>query len=146
MAGVLEIKKRLERVKANLPALAQESVYESRTEFEESQKDQLFKGSDAAGNSFRQYKNSDYASMKNQANPLPGYGYPDLYLTGAFYNGIYVKVENGRVIIGSSDSKAPKLEKKYKPVFGLAHDEMRAFLYNSLKPVYQKKVVDFFKS
>jgi hypothetical protein len=57
-----------------------------------------------------------------------------------------VKIQNGKMIIGSTDSKAPMLEKKYKHVFGLASEEMHAFLYNSLKPAYQKKVLEFFKS
>lgn len=137
---------RLERLKTNLPAIAEQSVYESRDEYTEDQKEQLFQGSDNRGRSFKTYYDPEYARMKNQMNPIPGYGYPDLKLTGAFYQGIYTKIEGGKIVVGSTDSKAADLEKKYRYVFGLAPDEMEKFLYNTLKPVYQRNILEDLKS
>jgi hypothetical protein len=145
MAGIREVRERLERLKSNLDAIAEQSVYESRDEITHEQQEQLFEGSDSRGKSFKQYYDPEYARMKNIVNPIPGYGYPDLKLTGAFYEGIYTRVVNGKIVIGSTDSKAAELEKKYKYVFGLNPDEMTAFLYNTLKPVYQKNVLEDFK-
>jgi hypothetical protein len=146
MAGVREVYRRYELLMNNLKSIAENSVDETKPDYIESQKDQLIQGSNSSGGTFRKYRNAVYAKRKNQMNPLPGYGNPDLKLTGDFYSGIYAKVEGGKIVIGSNDSKAQALEANYKNVFGLNSQEMEDYLYNKLKPAYHKNIIDFLKN
>lgn len=65
------------------------------------------------------YQWDEYEAYKKTLNPNLG-GMVDLYLTGSFYSGFFVKTENGEIIIGSEDSKSDALQKKYGVnIFGL---------------------------
>lgn len=94
---------------------------------------QLFEKSiDSDGNKLKEYRSSSYAARKNTINPLPGFGRPDLYVTGKFYKGFYAEVKGRRLTIGSNDAKSGGLEKKYgKKIFGLTHDNIE--IYRSTK-------------
>jgi hypothetical protein len=87
---------------------------------------QLYQESkDSFGNSLGGYYFQWYEDLKKEMNPGLG-GLVDLYLTGAFYSGFFVRVENDVFIIGSNDSKSGDLESKYgQAIFGLT-DESKA--------------------
>lgn len=87
------------------------------------------------------YRSVGYALEKNRMNPKPGYGVVDLKLTGQFYSQFYLKVSNDSYEIGSTDSKAEALVKRYSPlIFGLTpesrlkawQDFLRAAVVKSL--------------
>lgn len=66
------------------------------------------------------YNWPNYAVMKNKMNPKPGFGHPDLYLTGSFQKAMFMKVEKESFNISSRDSKTFDLVKHYgDDIFGL---------------------------
>jgi len=93
---------------------------------------QLYKSSlDSLGNNLGGYSMEFYENLKKELNPALG-GLVDLYLTGDFYGGFYVSIEDGSFIIGSTDSKSDDLESKYgKAIFGLS-DESKAIYSRGL--------------
>jgi hypothetical protein len=147
MAGVRELKGKLERLKQSLPAIAEQSIEAVKQDYVAAQKYQLEQGTTAEGGTFRKYQSSAYARRKNQMNPLPGLGNPDLKYTGAFYRGISATVANGKIKVQSSDSKAVELEAKYgkDKIFGLNPEEMQDFTQAKVKPEFSKQVIDHLK-
>lgn len=56
----------------------------------------------------------DYAVYKNRVNPLAGFGYVDLMLTGSFTNRLFLKSYGNRLFeFGSTDNKTGNLLGKY---------------------------------
>lgn len=66
--------------------------------------------------SFRGGENS-YASLKNQMNPVPGFGTPDLKYTGTFHASIKVNASTGKLNWEASDPNS--LLSRYGPVLGV---------------------------
>ena len=61
-----------------------------------------------------------FANEKHSMNSRPGYGTPDLYLTGAFHRSITAKVSGDTIIFDASDDKKADLEGQYSnDIFGL---------------------------
>ena len=97
---------------------------------------QMLRGIAPDGNNIRpRYKSFEYADVKAERGGPDGTGslapfrVPDLYLTGAFQDKMYIKVWSRDYEINSKDKKAGKLETDYNP-FGLIrkHEaEARAF-------------------
>jgi hypothetical protein len=101
----------------------------------------MHKGLNAHGEPLGQYQNEVYAEMKHSMNPLPGFGVPDLRLTGAFYRATSVTVSGQSVITNSSDSKSAELQAKYgKEIFGLNGVYKREYLNESLGPVFRSSI------
>lgn len=92
---------------------------------------------DKSGAELGGYRSQEYENLKRGLNPGLD-GKVDLRLTGDFYGGFYVRVEDTEFTIGSTDSKASKLEAKYgKAIFGMT-DESKArysmgVFFNALK-------------
>lgn len=83
-------------------------------------KDQLMQGLDGTGQKLKpKYSRVRYARAKNSVNPLPGYGTPDLKLTGKYYTSLYVVANNDNTFEINSDRTekgfdlAGHLEEKY---------------------------------
>lgn len=124
--------------------IIQESLVETIPQFEKIQKEQLYAGKTKTGTPIKPtYRNKKYAAGKFAMNPLPGFGTPDLKLTGAFYNGIDVEVGKDVFDIISEDEKGPKLERKYPGIFGLGTTYKQEYLGNGLGPVLQNKITNF---
>lgn len=63
------------------------------------------------------YQSVNYAEMKLHLNPK---GVVDLKLTGAFWQGFFMKADKFPVTFGSDDIKSSELEAKYgRDIFGL---------------------------
>ena len=75
---------------------------------------------------------------KNQKNPEPGLGNPDLNETGDFWRGFRFKVLNkNQYEILSTDSKNDMLVKKYgEDIFGMSDDSKEDFVKN----IYRNKL------
>lgn len=71
--------------------------------------EQLRQGFSKSGERFSPYRNEEYAAMKNQLNPLPGFGNPDYILTGAFSSRIQATATEDGYQITSTDPKLAKL-------------------------------------
>jgi hypothetical protein len=140
MNGLESIAKTLRDLAKNAVSTAGTSIDANKDEYVALQKDQLLHGVNAAGGTFRKYRNAAYARRKNKLNPLAGLNNPDLKLTGRFYDGIFVKVNNGILTVGSTDSKSQLLESEYKNVFGLNPQEMEDFIYGRIQPALIKNI------
>jgi hypothetical protein len=107
--------------------------------FTEEQKKQLYAGFDKEGKRLQKYRNNKYARVKNEMNPGPGLGNPDLYVTGAYFGGIKTNVQGLSLHIESSDAKGPELETKYKP-YGLGGGYKQEFIRGIYRPNFRKQV------
>lgn len=97
-------------------------------------------GMDSKGNTLKPYFDREYATYKYEINPLPGFGIPDLELSGQFYSGFYATVKGTKIEFGSTDSKTGKLTKQYgKNIFGLTTDNVDEYATETLRP----KVVEY---
>jgi hypothetical protein len=108
----------------NVTSTAGAVMVEQKADVLQLNKEELYdKGHDSSGVQLLPYadaaKTRGYAEMKHQMNPSPGYGIPDLYLTGSLQSKMDLSVEGENYTIFSEDSKAPKLIKKYGKIFGL---------------------------
>lgn len=91
---------------------------------------QLEQGLNADGKKFRRYKNKGYAAKKNAMNSMPGFGTPDLKLTGDFWKAFKADLKGGVMDIYSTDPKAGWLEdgtpkmKAFAKIYGLTKENM----------------------
>ena len=70
-------------------------------------------GGESAKGMIGKYKDADYAQMKFEMNPRPGYRNVDLKLTGSFHDKIRASVTEDELTFNSFDSKTQDLVKKY---------------------------------
>jgi hypothetical protein len=90
--------------------LATEILKEHDEEVKELVRRQVYSGQDGYGKHFPPYntstrKGTAYARDKHERNPLPGYGNPDYYYTGAFYDRMSVAFRGGAMKVDSDDPK-----------------------------------------
>lgn len=124
------IKNMLLRVQSiNLPMQVPIIIDNTNQSIIELNQRQLYNDSEDSNNeALRLYGSLSYALEKNKLNPLPGFGRPDLYLTGAFFKGFNVRVTNTSFFINSSDGKTSNLVKKYtEDIFGLTPDSKKEY-------------------
>lgn len=137
------MKKRFQAV--SLDKQVQETVEETKDSIQLLQKDQLLRGLNSKGEKIGRYRSNKYARVKNEMNPLPGLGIPDLKVTGSFHTKISTTVTPDTFKSDSSDSKAPNLKEKYgNDIFGLT-DESKSEYIQELKPVFVKKMKENLK-
>lgn len=106
---------------------------------------QLFKGEDSTGSQIQPlYRSSSYAKMKNQMNSAPGYGVPDLKLTGSFYQNMKVRVESDTLILDSDVEYAQNLEKKYDAdkIYGLTEDNQEQYNEGPFFNALEQKITE----
>lgn len=128
----------------NTDTIIRESLEETKPDFIKSNKDQLKGGITNDDKRIApRYRSKGYADYKEGLNPLPGNGIPDLFVTGAFYEGIDETVETDSLKIFSTDEKGPQLEEKYKNIFGLGKNFKNQYLTHSLRPTVMSKISDF---
>ena len=113
--------------KIKVKKFAREAMAKHLPVVEEMNRQQPMRGEDANGDGFLSYAWDDYAEMKERRNPVPGFGRPDLRLTGAFHRSIKAKLDaSTAILITASDKKAPWLEDHYKPaeIYGLQPENL----------------------
>lgn len=150
---IVKIIAQLNAAKAAIPTIVSESIDETQDDYVAGIKKQLFDGFDGDGDRLQVYQNyyanfdgtgiQSYPNYKNKLNPKPGYGNPDLNLTGKYYAGIGIHVEGNNVFSGSTDSKDEALQTKYGPnilkLGGTYNDE---YVHVSLAPVVKKNLTE----
>lgn len=120
-SGMLDVAfKSLAQIKKELTKVAQRSVKENSHIIIDMNTDTLMKGLDSDGDILTpEYSNDEYADEKSRMNSRPGYGTPDLFYTGKFHEGFFVKVQKDNWELGSKDSKSNLLSNKYgMDIFG----------------------------
>lgn len=115
-----------------------QSVVETKETITEIQKEQMYQGFNGEGKKIGRYRSLKYARAKNEMNPLPGLGVPDLKLTGSFYAGFKTEVTPETFSTSSTDEKNDELTAKYDP-FGL-DKESKSDYAEKLRPVLVKNV------
>lgn len=128
------------QVKSNIDKLdlAREGmavVADMKPEFIRLNKEQLLEGRVKDGGKFQErYKSPSYAEYKYRRNPIPGKFVPDLYNTGAFFDGFKLDILSKESYeIDSTDKKASMLKAKYGKVvkfFGLNADSREELIKN----------------
>jgi len=144
MATILDVHDNWKRI-LKLPDQIPVFVYQTRFEIVRyNTEEQLAKGIRSDGQNIApSYRDREYAEGKFEANSLPGFGTPDLKLTGSFYKGFYVAVDTEIYEIDSRDSKTDKLLKKYgENIFGLTQPNKEQYATKSIYP----KIKDYIES
>lgn len=97
---------------------------------------QMMEGKRSSGGEIRpKYRSSTYAAQKEYMNPLPGYGNPDLKLTGSFHKLMKSELSGEDILVDSSDSKTGDLLAKYgADVFGLTEQNKDKFATEIVYP------------
>lgn len=107
---------------------------------------QLFDGTNNQGKTFKKYKWEEYAEEKNKQNPNPGFGNPDLKLSGSFYKSFYAELRGENIIIDARDRKTGWLMEHYSTkskgqlIFGLIPDNKAIFIQTCFAPDVQKLI------
>lgn len=102
---------------------------------------QLYHGFDGNGNRLKPYANDRYAAKKTEMNPLPGFGNPDLYLTGDWSNNIETQRSGTSLQTASSDEKNKMLIKKYGYAVLIPGGKFKAsFVQENLQPDFIKEI------
>ena len=141
MATVNQLRSRLTAL--NVKDVSFRSVEETKEVITEIQRQQMFQGLNAEGKKIGRYRSNKYARVKNEMNPLPGLGIPDLKLTGAFYAKMETDVTPEVFKSFSTDEKNAELTAKYDP-FGL-NKESKSKYAGKLRPVFIKNVKENLK-
>lgn len=131
-----------EKVQAmNTDVIIEEAIEETAGSITEENKKQMLAGKTASGAVIGEYRNELYAEVKNRMNPLPGFGVPDLKLTGSFQSKMGTNVIGDSIITESTDTKNQKLREKYGDgIFILGGDFKREYMDLSLRPALKQKI------
>ena len=141
MATLLQLKARLEQL--NEARIASDAVQETSGDLSEKNRQQLHGGFNKKGEKIgdtRPYRNRHYARLKAGMNSKPGFGNPDLKLTGAFYRQLKTDVQGELIHTTSADSKTAWLQKKYSDLFGLGGDFKTLYIEENLRPAFLQKL------
>lgn len=129
----------------NLEEIVEYSLQEVSAEYVRKNLDQLYEGMGSDGQKIvPQYRRQKYARAKNEMNPTPGFGTPDLFLTGEFYRQTEAKIEGGDLVEESSVEYAKKLEEQYgdDQIWGLDEENHDEFVNEDLQPLIIEKIME----
>lgn len=141
MATVAEMLRRVKSV--NIDELAMGIIESNKDKIVEKNQAQLeYEGINSKGNKLRRYASNSYAARKQRINGMPGFGVPDLRLTGAFYRGFTINVLSKKEFeITSTDSKTTDLTEKYgEDIFGLIPRKKLQVKTEIMMPQLRKQV------
>lgn len=89
----------------------------------------------------RLYGSLSYALDKNKMNPAPGFGRPDLYLTGAFQRAMYVTINGQSIKVFSRDKKTRGLIEKYsEEIFGMTPTSKGKYAQETVLPAIKTHI------
>lgn len=133
--GFIDIQKRIKSL--NKESLLKNAINEHTGEAIELNKDQLLHGIGEDGRKLTpQYSNPLYAAKKASQNPLPGFGVPDLILSGDYTDNFEAKIVNNAILrIESKDFKEAFLPGRYPKGQGLT-PENKEILQENISKTY----------
>jgi len=148
MAVLEKYDRQIEQIQRGLENEAYKILAELQKEIVKLNTDKLMQGLTTQGTKLKpDYRNERYKRAKNRANPLPGFGTPDLKLTGKFHANFYLVAKNKKFEILSSDEKTGIISQKYGKdnVFGLTVEDNKIVNYQMLEPRLMKWVLSKIK-
>ncbi len=127
--------------KVDTELVIQDSMEEVSPLITDRQKGQMLEGVNSKGARIGRYRSGAYAQMKAAMNPIPGFGVPDLLLTGQFYKSIFTEVRGDKVLTDATDEKTQSLVNKYgEEIFGLNKATKSELIKGDLRPVFMKNI------
>lgn len=137
MSGILTMLKKFEAI--NTDKICVDTVKESADAIEVKNKEQMYAGeSSTGGDILPEYKPLTVFIKTRKGQPTDRV---TLHDTGSFYQGLYVSVNNDRIVTGSTDSKTEKLEDKYgENIFGLNDKFSIEVVQETMKPIFKEKI------
>lgn len=139
MATIKRFKQKVQNL--NVPAVAELAVIETSNQLSNLNTEQMHRGLNSEGRPIGEYALPTYAEAKHRMNPLPGFGVPDLKVTGAFYEGVYTEVGGMKVKTDSVDSKADDLKARFgENIFGLSDNYKSEYIREFLRPEFVKAI------
>lgn len=139
MADVMDMIENLNSL--NIDKEAKVAIAKTTNDMVKLNQEQLTYGLRADGKKIGHYRNSEYAAMKNAMNPLPGFGFVDLILTGAFYESFEIDVNGDELERFATDSKADSLIDKYgDEVFGLTENNQEFYNEEIFYPLFTDSI------
>jgi hypothetical protein len=106
----------------NKTSLLGEAVRDNDKSVIEAQRSQMLSGTNINGKKITpKYRNEKYSAFKNQQNPLPGKGTPDLKLSGDLHKHLFIEVTEPNYIVGSDVDYFDEILEKYNSAFGLSN-------------------------
>lgn len=139
MADPLDLIESLDAL--DIPGIAVKVLEEKRDTMAQLNVNQMMAGKNTLNEEIGEYANELYAEVKNRMNPLPGFGVPDLKVTGDFHRGLYAEIKGDEIEYGSKDSKEGKLQGQYgSEIFGLSEDSKEQLVESELQPAWQSEI------
>jgi hypothetical protein len=131
----------------DLQAITERAIDKTLDRIADRNREQLYQGFTPTGGRLAPYRRRKYAAIKNEMNPLPGFGNPDFYLTGAFHRQIQAERVGDIVGVHSYDSKAPKLEDRdgADNIYGMGEEHHNEYVREDLSPVYYQEIAESLK-
>ena len=129
------------RLREDLP----EIIQGTSKEIEILVKSQLSNGELSTGEKIsKPYASTYYANKKHNLNPSPGYGIPDVKLTGALYDGISVTVTTDEYDIESSVdySKADSITQYGPQLLAMSEESKQIYCDDTLLPAIQNYITE----
>lgn len=134
----MELYNRIKKVDVN--TVSEMTMEDAAPMLKKQQQLQMLQGLNQKGEKIGKYRNPKYAAKKNSLNPLPGFGFVDLKLTGAFQDAIVIDVRGERIVFEGADIKTEDLAKKYgETILGL-NEESRGEVVKEIRPVFVKNM------
>lgn len=118
---------------------------------------QLYQGETGRGKLSPSYYGASYTSgyvdEKESMNPRPGYGQPDLYYTGGFYEGMFLQeIKETHAKVWSTDRKTnalvlegwevPWKPSDWHPEYGLEVFELNEESLQQLRPRFAESIIE----
>jgi hypothetical protein len=109
----------LRALQRNPEVIAMRAVESSKSQIEDTQREQMSRGEDNKGAEIGRLRNASYARRKKARGGQAPFGVVDLKNTGKFQRGVFATVQPKAVFLDSRDSKRQKLTSKYgNKIFG----------------------------
>ena len=129
-----------------LPFLVENSLVETRTQYTDLQKEQLFMGKLSDGEEIQRIgaKYKGYAPRTIREKEKKGQPTDRVTLrdTGEFYFEVFADPRADGIVVGSADSKSEQLQEDYGPkIFGLSDDPKQQYI-NQVRPELVKQMTD----
>lgn len=133
MSTVFDILRRFQDFNAR--RIAMQAMAKTGDKMLDLNRDQLYHGLKSDGHRMQRYRSKQYAQQKNEMNPLPGLGNPDLFLTGRTYESMEIDFNGEQIEYLMNDPYG--LREKYGDEIQGLHEKNKSFhARENLMPVF----------